>query len=306
LATIFNRAALTYESNGVTAQTISNLASATILDTLSANKTSLSDTYRAGDTITYILGVTNTCCSTLPTITVTDDLGSNTPGLTFPPLNYNNDAQLYINGIYTQNITPDPATPTAITFTLPELSKGSTATIIYSATINDTAPLVAGATITNTATWTSGTCTVSDTHTLTAELYADLILQKTMCPNVICNGDPISYMFTLTNYGNSPATEVVLTDTFDPTPENITVSINGITVPTTEYQYLDGTLTLPYIEGSTSITVPAAEYATDPTTGVITIIPGTVNITVTGDVTSGTLCCGATAEPIIPEEPVVP
>ena len=41
-----------------------------------------------------------------------------------------------------------------------------------------------------------------------------------MSPNPIADGDTITYTFTIHNYGNTPATDVVLTDRFDPEPSS--------------------------------------------------------------------------------------
>lgn len=300
MTTINNRAAITYDNNGTTQEATSNLATATVLDPLSVSKTSLSDTYKAGDTITYVLSATNTCCCNLPNVTVTDNLGTSTSCPNSAPQTYNNDAKLYINGLFVKTITPTSASNTQVTFALPEMPRGTTASIIYSTTINNTAPLETNQSITNTATWTAGTCTGTASHTLTAASYADVSLQKTMKPDVLCDGDPISYVFTLSNYGNIPATDVVLTDTFNPAPVNITVNVNGTNIPATEYTYNNGTLTLPGSGATSTLTVPAATFTQDPETCVVTTNPGVLTITVTGELNAGVGCCtGTTTQNLI-------
>ena len=85
----------------------------------------------------------------------------------------------------------------------------------------------------------------------------------------------------ITNTGNTPATGVVLTDAFNPAPSNITVTVDGQPVETTDYTYEHGLLTLP-TGTSYEMTVPAATVTENPETGEITVIPGTLLITVEG------------------------
>lgn len=71
---------------------------------------------------------------------------------------------------------------------------------------------------------------------------------------------------------------MILTDTFNPTPTNIAVYVNGVVLPTTDYTYVNGTLTI-----NNGLTVPAATYVTNPDNSV-TINPGTTLISVIGTI----------------------
>ena len=72
MATFTNRATLSY--NGRTVD--SNTVTGTFLQTLSITKTALSDTYAAGDTVTYVITLVNTGAAPLTGLTLTDNLGA--------------------------------------------------------------------------------------------------------------------------------------------------------------------------------------------------------------------------------------
>ena len=106
-----------------------------------------------------------------------------------------------------------------------------------------------------------------------------------MSPSVINNGDTLTYDFTIYNYGNLDATNVVFTDVFNPAPTDISVTLNGVAIPDTEYSYTNGTFILPSGEtATTSITVPSATFVQDQLTGVITVNSGITKISIKGTV----------------------
>ncbi len=286
---IRNQANIAYNYGAATGTAISNIAIATLLDPLAVDKRALSETYRAGETVTYVLSAQNNGTTTLTGVTLSDNLGTYTTGtapatITATPLTYAGNALLFVDGIFVREITGTPDA-NGVTFTIDSLAPGANANVVYNAIVNDFAPLTDASTINNTVSVTAaGILTpVTATETTTVENYADVRIQKDMSPDPVSDGDLITYTFTLTNDGNTAATDVVLTDTFNPAPANITVSVDGVVVPAANYTYTGGVLTLP-AGGAYDITVPAATVTTDPTTGVVTRTPGTVVITVAGTI----------------------
>ena len=285
MATITNQARITYSYGAVNAAAASNIATATLTEPLTGSKTSLGSTYTAGDEITYILSLTNGSATAATDITVSDNLGRSTAGgVAYTPLSYVGPAYLYINGVYTSELTP-ATTAGSLIFTLPSIPAGANAVIIYKAALTSEAPLTSGSTVTNTATFTSPTLgTAEKSNTITVENYARLNIVKSMSPNPVVGGGQLTYTFNVYNYGNDAATDVVLTDVFSPAPTDIAVTVNGTAVSAENYTYTGGTLTLPAAGSSYEITVPAATFTTDTTTGAVTASPGVTVVEVTGTI----------------------
>ncbi len=290
MATIItNRATVNYRFGTTSASAVSNVTSTVLNGFLDIEKSSLSEQYRIGQEVTYIVTLTNNGNSALNNVTVIDNLGTYTNnGNGFTPLTYIGPARLFINGAFDSLLTPSVGTANVV-FEIDSIPAGGNAQMIYLARVNGFANGEVGSAITNTAT-ADGDCdcpcdseNVSDSHTITAEAFAELRIVKSVCPNpVICGGE-LRYVIDLYNYGNIPATDVILTDTFEPALADIAVTVNGEAIPESDYIYIGGTLTLPSGEGS-EITVPAANFVRNTVTGAIEVIPGHIQIIVTGTV----------------------
>ena len=283
MAVFNNFATLSY--NGGT--TNSNTVTGEILDTLSSTKIAVMDDYTAKDDATYVISLVNSSTAPLTDVTITDDLGGYLYGTTtvYPLAYTQGSVRLYINGF----LQPAPAVTAGppLVFSGISIPAGGNALVIYEAGITAYAPLAAQDTITNTAVITAAglSSPVTVTAVIGTEDRADLTISKAVCPNVIADNEPLTYTFVIENHGNTPAVatdNVVLTDTFDPILDPITVSLNGtILTEGTGYTYDRTTGLFTTLAGQ--ITVPAATY-TQAADGTWIVTPGTAVLTVTGTV----------------------
>ncbi len=286
MATIENFATVTYTSDGVLETKVSNLAQIEIESSFEFSKITLGDTYSENSPITYVLSVTNGSSSTVSNIVIEDNLGTfEYDSLELTPLSFNNPVLLLINGQdFTAELTVDTSVEDSVTFSFPSLAAGATANIIYTATPNQFAPLSCGSTITNTADLTSDTECANGTADATVSVLcgADVEVVKTMSPNPVVCGDTLTYTIRIYNYGNIPAENVQLTDTFTPAPSNITVYRNGTPLAATSYDYTDGTLVVPAGDADAD-TVPAATFTRNES-GEVIVTPGVVEYVITGTI----------------------
>ncbi len=287
MATIItNRATVNYNFGTTAAVAVSNVTSTVLNGTLSIEKSSLTNSYRVGQDLTYIITVRNNGGTASRDVSVIDDLGTfNENGNDITPLTYIGTAQLFVNGAFLSNLEAIVGDESVL-FEIPSIPAGGTAQIIYRVRVNEYACSNEGATITNTA-CAEYLCncpcegSVCDSFTVSVDEYAELRVIKTACPNPVVCGEKLTYVIDIYNYGNIAATGVVITDVFDPALEDITVRVNGEIIPEIDYRYVDGVLTLPDSSGD-EITVPAAECIRDGETGEISVTPGRITVTVSG------------------------
>ena len=288
MATIENFATVRYTSGGVTETKVSNLAEIGLESAVILTKNTLGNTYTENSTLTYIITVTNTSSSAINDITVSDNLGSFDFGAQeLTPLTYTPPALLLINGQDSSaQLTVDASSASDVIFSFPTLASGATANIIYKVTINEFAPLEVGSFITNTATLESSSDCADATASATVNVSegANVSVFKQMCPNPVVCGDIVTYTIRIFNYGNIAAENVELTDSFNPAPTNITVVRNGVVLAATEYDYQNGTLSVPAPNDPNTITVPPATFSRDVTTGEVTVTPGMVEYVITGTI----------------------
>ena len=287
MPTIENFATVSYTSGGVIETKVSNIAEISIESAVGFTKTSLGNTYGDKSLLTYILTVTNSSGSDITGSTIIDNLGTYVFGATeLTPLEYVSPAVLLING---QDVSAqfgiDSSNQGSLIFTLPTIPAGATANIIYKAQVNDFAPLALDSTIINTSTFESNSECADATASAIVSVAntANISIIKQMCPNPVICGETITYTIRIYNYGNTAAENVIVTDDFNPAPDNITVSRDGVLLLGTDYTYINGSLSITTALGE-SVTVPPATFSQDPVTGSIIIMPSVVEYTITGTI----------------------
>lgn len=292
MATIFtNQATLNY--NGSTVR--SNVAVGAIEGVLSVAKNALTDEYTVGDTITYVVSLINNSETTVTGLTVTDDLGAyifNTG--TVQPLTYvDGTVQYYLDGV----LQADPAVTATNGLVINGISvpDGGNTVIVYSATVNEYAPLDTDSAVVNTVTVTgTGVCDVTDAETVSAVNTALLSMVKSVTPVPVAENGELTYTFQLQNSGNTAVTDAdnaVVSDTFDPILNNISVTLDGTPLTAgADYTYNETTGVFETLPGV--LTIPAATFTQDATSGAWTVTPGSATLVVSGTV--GTICDMAT------------
>lgn len=284
MATFTNQAFLTY--NGETVN--SNIVTGEVVGALTAEKTAVSGTYTQGDTVTYVISMVNTGTTAITGLTVTDDLGAYPFGnQTLVPLTYvEGSVKYYIDGVL--DATPTVTATSPLTVVGLAVPAGGDAILIYEAQVNNYAPQGIQATIMNTATLTSPqlTTAVTATESVISESGARLSITKSVTPTTVNENGELVYTLVISNMGASPvaATDnAIVSDTFDPILNNISVTYNGATwAEGINYTY-DPSTGL-FTTNTGEITVPAATYSRNPITGEWETIPGTTVIQITGTV----------------------
>ena len=283
MATFTNKATLSYNGGSVDSNTVTG----ELLEVLSITKTAILDEYTTGDTVTYVVALRNTGPTALTGLTITDNLGAYPFGAgTLYPLTYVPDSiTYYTNG----TLQPAPAVtagpPLAVTGI--SVPAGGNALLIYEASVNSFAPLAVGSTIVNTVTASGGgiSTPISATETITVEQRALLTISKSLCPTVVTENSQLTYTFIIENTGNTPAVatdNIVITDTFDPILDPISVSFNG-TAWTEGVNYTYNSATGEFSTVAGAVTVPAATYTQNPD-GTFTVSPGVSTLTIVGTV----------------------
>ena len=283
MATFTNRATLSY--NGRTVD--SNTVVGTFLETLAVTKTALSDTYTAGDTVTYAVALVNSGTTPLTGITVYDDLGAfDFGGTTLYPLAFvPGSVLLYVDGVLQPALTPAQTQPLVLQgITVPA---GGDAVIVYQTELTDAAPLGVNGQITNTATVTGNGVPepLSASATVTTADQPLLSITKALSPTSVAENGTITYTFVIQNFGNTAAVatdNVQVTDTFDPILDIASVTLDG-EVLTEGTGYVYNAATGEFATVTSVITVPAATFARRPD-GTVEVTPGQTTLVVTGTI----------------------
>ncbi len=285
MATFFNQATLSFNGR----LTNSNITTGELIEVISATKTAISSSYGVGDNVVYNINILNSGNTAVNGLTVSDDLGAytlGTGGTTVYPLEYvDGSVRYFVNGTLETAPTVTAGPPLVISGI--NVPAGANVSIIYEARTNAFTPLETGATVTNTATVSgAGIDPITAAETINVSDDANLTISKSISPAVVTDNGEITYTFVIQNLGNSEATvddDIIVTDTFNPILNPISVTYNGTAwAEGTNYTYNDTTGEFATLAGQ--ISVPAATYTQDPTTGTITTTPGVAVITVTGTV----------------------
>lgn len=282
MATFTNQAALNYNGNVIN----SNIVTGRVVDALTVTKTSVTDNYNRGETLTYVVNLGNTGSTELMGIQISDTLGAYTFNEnTVYPLNYRDgDIKLFVDGVL--QATPTVASSSPLTVTGITVPANSVATLVYRVDVNDYAPPAAGSEIVNTVTATGAGLAeaVSAQESVTASALPLLNIEKALSPETVSANDTLTYTFTVRNFGTtavSPA-DVTVTDNFDPVLSNIAVTLNGSTISSAgNYTYNEATGSFATVAGL--FEVPAATFSRE-SDGKWTVSPGVAVITVSGRV----------------------
>lgn len=284
MATFFNQATLSY-AGGVTS---SNIVTGELVEVLSATKTAVGTTYSPDGTVTYIVSIVNSGTVAYTGLTLSDDLGAYTVGTAEAvPLEYVDGSILYyVNGVLQPTLAITSGEPLVVGGI--SVPADSNALIVYQARVTNAAPLGVGATITNTVTVSGDglTTPITAQETVSVEQEPNLTISKSLSPDTVVENGELTYTFVIRNTGNTAAAatdNIVVSDTFDPILNPITVQLDGTTL-TEGVDYTYNTLTGEFATVAGRITVPAAAYTQDPTTGIITTVPGTAILRVIGTV----------------------
>lgn len=265
----------------------SNIAVGEILESLSATKRAVKNSYSQGERITYIVSIVNSAATAINGLTLSDNLGEYTFGAgTLVPLTYiDGTVNYYVNGVL--QATPTVTAGNLLTVSGISVPASGNATIIYEAEANEYASLASGATITNTVTISgTGITPITAQETIRAESAPQLTITKSVSPVPVTENGTLTYTFLIQNNGSAEAgtaAGITITDTFNPILSNLSVTYNGVAlVEGTDYTYTEATGNFATTAGS--ITVPAGTFTQDPATGAWISNPGVGTLIISGTV----------------------
>ena len=275
METISNQAQVTFSYGDLetTKTNNSNVVNTTMKDeySISVEKSSITECFKAGEVITYMVRVLNNGCGCFGRFVIQDNLG----GDSFSSY-VSGSARVFIGGSMSM-VTPSQLNPLEFTIS-GRLERDQEMILQYNVLISENIALDV-LEITNHVDVQAYPCVCtsdqepalgSADYTIEKCEYAEVLITKSVSSDNICCGQEIDYFITLTNTGSVDATNVVVTDTL---PANFTLTEvhsenNGVHYKYDSSEYdVDGAnlLTLPNAIG-TAIYVPALGPGTDNTT----------------------------------------
>ncbi|MBO5434638.1 MAG: DUF11 domain-containing protein [Clostridia bacterium] len=275
METITNQASVSYSYEGstLTRTNNSNIVTHSVRDehSILVDKTSSSESFRVGQTITYFVKITNNGCSCLGSFEIRDNLGNENHTSYI-----DRTARLFKNGELTE-ITPTETSP--LQFNVNErLGQDESLYLLYNVMVNENLGEDINE-LTNEVSVTAYPCgcncndngiTVEDSLTIPRSEFAEVQITKYASCDDICCGDEIDYYITLTNTGTIDATNVIVTDQLPSafTATEIHMDSNGEHYQFSSSEYtIDNAnlLTLPNETGR-AILVPAISPGVENTT----------------------------------------
>ena len=258
MAIFTNQATLTYTGGTVN----SNVVTGEIREVVSVSKTAVTDSYRPGGSIVYVVSIVNSGEMPVGGITVSDDLGGyEFEGETVFPLSYVEGSLVYlVDG--SVEPAPDVEAGPPLVISGIEVPAQANVVLIYETLVTPYAPLGLDAEITNTIT-VAGPCipaALTASATVPMEMDPQLSITKSLDPEVVTGCAELNYTFTIQNSGAEAGADadIVVSDTFDPILTDITVTMDGQALPASDYSYDE--ITGEFATARGLITVPGATF----------------------------------------------
>lgn len=228
----------------------------------------IDDGYTPKGGITYVASIVNTSFNSIRDAMLFTDLGSHDGKKT---LSLCGRGKLYVNGDFSGEIEGREEEGFAV-FKILRIGTNDNINLWFKAKPTTYAGLETGSVIKNRVSLkANGLEKNGEAEVVTpVECYTDIIMFKAQNTD---QSDMVYLVYNLYNYGNTAATDTVLTDTFSP-PVFITgVFVDENPVKVTDYTYINGAVRLP------GIAVPSATFNRTPSGEVVTY-PGKTEVTI--------------------------
>lgn len=261
-----HKTTLTYQDKNVNSFYIS-----TENGKISLNLRTLEDYYTPDGGITYIASMVNRSYSPVKEARLEINLGNDAND---KPLSLCGKAKIYVNGELSGN-TEGYDEENRYVFTLPVLGTDDRVNLIFKTKLTSYAGRKKGSVITNKIALNAKSLeapTFAEIRTPVDD-YTDIIMFR---EKVHTSEGGFCITYTLYNYGNSPADNAKLTDTFSPIPHITEVTVEGRILPASKYTYVNGIINLPDLQ------LPPAEFYRSPS-GEILPLPKGIRVTVKGN-----------------------